>query len=138
MPNWFDLIVEGNIAAIIISFILVALTGAVGASIVNGIYASRRGVRGDALVKEQNGITGLGKLADSQGEYIDRLEKRLSEVETSAKEQIAELRTEFEAKVDELETKLFIEVEYSNVLISALSENTIPIPPRPIRRIKDK
>jgi len=132
--DWPSLLASGNVPAIVVTIILVLLTGAVGAAIVNGLYASRRGVRGDALVKEQNGIAGLGKLTDSQGEYIDRLEKRLNELETESKAQITELRTEFEAKVNELESKLFIEVEYSNVLITVLSENTIPIPPRPTTR----
>lgn len=121
--EWAELVASGDLPTILIVVVLVIITGGVGAAIVNGITASRRGIKGDALVKEQNGIEGLGKLADSQGAYIETLEKRLDKVEA-----------DFNMKVENLERKLESEVAYSNILINVLSENTIPIPPRPPRK----
>lgn len=120
--DWISLFENGDVAQVLIVAVLVIITGGVGAAIATGIFASRRGVKGDALVKEQNGINGLDKLTNAQGNYIDRLEKRINEMEQ-----------DFNEKIENLEAKLHDEVAYSNLLINTLSENTIPIPPRPIK-----
>lgn len=109
MPDWGKLLANGDFVTLLVIFAIVFALGGGGAAVVTGISARARGIRGDALVKEQNGITGLGKLADSQGEYIDRLEKR----------------------IEGLESRFTAEVEYSNLLILTLSSNDVPIPPRP-------
>jgi len=123
--DWISLLQQGDVVQLLIVLLLVLVTGGTGAAIVSAITTSRRGVKGDALVKEQNGISGLDKLTNAQGNYIDRLEKRIDEMEQ-----------EFNEKITNLENKLHNEVAYSNLLINTLSENTIPIPPRPVTPTK--
>ena len=120
MIDWISLLSKGDPVLIIIVIVLILITGGAGQSVVSGIMANRRGVKGDALVKEQNGINGLGMLTERQDSYIETLETRINKMEEN-----------FNSKVEELEKRLEAEIDYSNSLINTLSENTIPIPPRP-------
>lgn len=104
---------------LIIFVVILIVTGGVGSSYVTGRMASKRGVQGDALVKEQNGIEGLTNLGTLQGTYIATLTQQIKDLSE---------------KFDDLERKFDAEVEYSNLLINTLSENTVPIPPRPNRK----
>lgn len=119
MVDWSELLASGDILATLIIVVICIITGGVGAAIVSAVGASRRGVKGDALVREQNGIEGLSKLADGQAGYITTLENRVERVELD---------------VVELTRQLHSEIEYSNLLIRTLSEKNIPIPSRPVRR----
>lgn len=125
--DWISLLATGDLTTIIIVAVLVIVSGGVGAAIVNGITASKRGIRGDALIKEQNGIEGMGKLTEAQGAYIETLEDRIEKIGAES----AQREGRLSARVDALEQRLEAEMAYSNLLISTLSENTIPIPPRP-------
>lgn len=123
LMDWTELIATGDLATILVVIVLILVSGGVGAAVVNGISASRRGVKGDALINTQNGINGLSKLTEGQASYITTLENRINKMEES-----------FNEKVDTLLQKLESEIDYSNLLITTLSENTIPIPPRRYRR----
>lgn len=120
MNDWVDLVASGDITTILIVLAVLLVTGGLGASVVTGFVASRRGVKGDALAKESNAISGLGKLTDGQDAFI------------------TQLRTEFDSykkttddKLNELETRLNNEVEYSNTLVALLIEKGIAPIPRP-------
>jgi hypothetical protein len=120
MLDWINALAEVDPLTVIFSFVTVILTGGIGAAIVGAISANRRGIKGDALVREQNGIEGLGKLTDAQGAYIDKLEKRLDEVEK-----------DFKIQLSAISAKLTREIKYSNTLIKTLSAHNVPIPARP-------
>jgi len=117
--EWVSVVLaNGDLASLIISAILLVITGGVGVAIVNGIVASRRGVRGDALAKEQNSINGLGKLTDGQDAFITQLR---DELET--------YRTETNRRISDLEKALKTEIRHSGDLTKQLIEhNIVPIP----------
>ncbi len=110
----------------VIALLIAVATGGVGAAIVNAIVTSRRGIRGDALTKEQNGITGLSNLADRQDNFIKSLEARIEATET----ELEAVTKEFTEKLSDLTKKLAAEIEYSNSLMVTLNSHNIPIPPR--------
>lgn len=119
MVDWSELLANGDIITVLIVIVILIITGGVGAAIVSAVSASKRGVKGDALVREQNGIEGLSKLTEGQAGYITTLENRIDD---------------YEIRLTKLEGRLQDELDYSNLLIRTLSENTVPIPPRPKRR----
>lgn len=122
MPGIANLVANGDWLTIVIIIVILIITGGVGKSIIDSRGASKRGIKGDALVKEQNGIEGLTNLGNLQDAFITKLQAQ----NNSQQEQINELSY----KVDNIATKLEEEISYSNLLIQTLSDNTIPIPPR--------
>lgn len=131
MDFWVDLIATGNLPTILIVGIILVLTGGVGTSIVTGVFAGRRGVKGDALQKEQNAINGLGALTEGQQGFIDRIAKQLENTKAEAKAEVALLKAENEKNYSILEAKFDREVQYSNNLIVLLAQNGIAAPQRP-------
>lgn len=114
--DWVNVLATGNPLTIIIVVILALMTGGLGASVVNGIVASKRGVKGDALAKEQNGISGLTALSNAQDKYLSRLD---AEVEA------------LKLEIQQVKVELNGEVQYSNALAAILRKNNIPVPDRP-------
>tara|TARA_R110002051_G_scaffold1853_1_gene10134 strand:- start:2733 stop:3158 length:426 start_codon:yes stop_codon:yes gene_type:complete len=123
-----------------IATIFLFISGGALAAVVNAISASRRGVKGDALQKEVNAVAGFDSLtaalqkdhARISGENAE-LRERLDKLETSTFAQIESLKREILHWREEAEWA----VEYSNILIRTLHENTIEIPPRPARKKRE-
>ena len=115
MIDWLkDLFIRGDVFGIIFVIVVLVITGGVGKSLVDNWAARGRGIKGDALVKEQNGIDGLNKLTIAQGTIIERLDEQV---------------TILTKRVDEISEKLEHEVEYSNANVALLIENGItPVP----------
>lgn len=114
--EWINVIIEqGDLPTALVVVAVLLLTGGVGASIVNGISASRRGIKGDALVQEQNGIDGLSKLSNAQDVAIKRLDGQVSTLT---------------ARLEAMERELRAEREFSNKQIALLIKHGIPPAPR--------
>ena len=115
MIDWAKIVASGDLPTILVLIVIAVVVGGGAVALINGWYASKRGVKGDALIKEQNGITGLTNLSEQQGEFI-----------TTMRDEIAGLKKD----MGELRKELHTEIAYSNGLINLLSRNNIPIPPR--------
>jgi len=120
-PN--DFIESGNYTGLIILGIFALVTGGMGAAVVNAIAASRRGIKGDALQKDANAVEGFGALAEALQKDNQSLRERLDNFEK-----------ETAARIQELEAEVVELLGYNNLLIHTLNENTIEIPPRPVRK----
>lgn len=116
MAELASLVESGNIWVILIVAVLLFVTGAGGASYVQGRFAAKRGVASDAIAKEQNGINALGRVADSQEKTIIRLDEKLKEMEL---------------KVDQLESRMDDLMDHINKQDALLVENGISPLPRP-------
>lgn len=123
MEIWLDLIKSGDIPTILILLVIALLTGGVAVALINGFVASRRGVKGDALQKENNAISGLGTLTEGQQGFIDALQQNFNEY-----------KAEMETKFAKLELRLDLEIAYNNMLITQLITAQIA----PIQRPSDK
>ena len=117
--EWISVaLANGDITTLVITAILLVMTGGGAVAIINGFVASRRGVKGDALVKEQNSISGLGKLTEGQDSFITQLR---DELET--------YKRETNARITELETALKTEIRHTANLTQQLIEhNIVPVP----------
>jgi hypothetical protein len=132
MEFWVELLASGNLPNLLIIVAIAIVTGGTGAAIVSGVVASRRGIKGDALVKEQNAINGLGTLTEGQQGFITQITAQLATVEAKAENRIKELKKELEAKNLVLSHRIDSELQYSNSLIVLLAQHGIPAPPRPL------
>lgn len=117
--EWISVaLAAGDIPTIVITAILLIMTGGGAVAIINGFVASRRGVKGDALVKEQNSISGLGKLTEGQDAFITQLR---DELET--------YKAKTDQRISQLETDLRTEIKHSANLTQQLIEhNIVPVP----------
>ena len=115
MIDWAKVVANGDLPTILILVVIAVVVGGGAVALINGWYASKRGVKGDALIKEQNGITGLTNLSEQQGEFITTMRDEI----TNLKRDMADMRKELHA-----------EIAYSNSLINLLSKNNVPVPPR--------
>lgn len=114
MTDWANLIAAGDLPTLLVGLLIVLVTGGLGSTIVNSIAASRRGIRGDAISKEQTGIDGLSKLSSAQDVAIHRLDGQIIKA------------TE---RIEALERRLQAEIEYSNANIThMLSLGVAPLP----------
>lgn len=120
LPN--DLIETGNYTGLIMLVIFALVTGGTGAAVVNAVAASRRGIKGDALQNDANAIEGFNHLAAALQQDNEALRKRLDKFEADTAEHIADLKRE-----------IVEHMEYNSILVRTLVENTIEVPPRPIK-----
>lgn len=134
MQEWIDLLASGNIVTILIIVLILIVTGGVGAAIVNAVTASRRGVKGDALVRESNGITGLSKLTEGQDAFIETLRAELAQLKTDTDA----YKTATNKQIENLKSRFDAEVAYSNELIAQLIDaKLVPVPRPPTEARKD-
>jgi len=124
--NSTELVAAGGITSWIALIIVSLVTGGVGAAIVQGFFASKRGVKGDALVKEKNVLDGYHSLSEVQQELMKDLVSRLDKAETNIEK--------MDTHIGELTKNLSHEIQYQNLLIFTLHENTIEVPQRPERK----
>lgn len=124
MPaDWLSLIEANPVGAIVVAILLIMIGGG-AKSLIDAFAASRRGIKGDALVSEQNGISGLGKLAETQAGMITQLVDRLDAMQLrqdSTDTQLESLKEDFEH-----------EKEYTRLLIRLWGTQSTP-PDRPVR-----
>jgi len=111
-----DLVRSGDVWVVLIVAVILLVTGGAGASYIQGRFAARRGVASDAIAREQNGISALGRVADSQEKTIIRLDDKLKEMER---------------KVEALETRMDDLMDHINKQDALLVENGITPIPRP-------
>lgn len=131
MEFWLDLLASGNIVNILILVVSAIIIGGTGAAIVNAISTHRRGIRGDALTKDQLAIDGLGTLTEGQHGFITQITAQLATVKTEAREELAKVKQDSDLKYNLLSNRFDAEIQYSNTLIVLLAQNGIPAPPRP-------
>jgi hypothetical protein len=113
MPEAFDPAWVGLVITALIS----AITGASGASLISGIFATKRGVKGDELKREENGTNRFNAIFAAQ----DTLIKQLTGDVNALKLEVGNIRRE-----------VHLEVAYNRVLTELLDEHTIEVPPRSI------
>ena len=121
-----EIVAPLGVGGIITLIIISVVTGGVGAAIVQGLFASKRGVKGDALVKEKNALDGYHTLSEVQQALMKDLVSRLEKAETNI--------SNMDTHIDELTKSLTHEIQYQNLLIWTLHENTIEVPARPERK----
>ena len=121
-----EIVAPLGVGGIITLIIISVVTGGVGAAIVQGLFASKRGVKGDALVKEKNVLDGYHTLSEVQQALMKDLVSRLEKAETNI--------SNMDTHIDELTKSLTHEIQYQNLLIWTLHENTIEVPARPERK----
>lgn len=132
MDFWVDLIASGNLVTLIIVLLIAIVTGGVGVSIVSGIFASRRGVKGDAIAKENTALSGLGTLTEGQQGFIEILNNALETQKAESAAALHQAKLEATQQVAALKHEFERELAYSNALIVLLAQNGISAPPRPI------
>lgn len=124
MPiDWISLLDAGNPLQLIVILIIALLVGGGANAAIQSFTASRRGVKGDALVKEQNGIDGLNKLSIQQAAALERQEKAITKLE----ERVDEL----EEKLNEVTEEHSKETEYNSMLKLQLIQNGLTPLARP-------
>lgn len=124
MPlDWIKLIEANPVGAIVVAILLIMIGGGAN-SLIGAFAASRRGIKGDRLVSEQNGITGLGKLAETQADMIAGLVARLD----SMQERQDGLAADLESAKQDFDN----EKEYTRLLIRLWGTQSAP-PDRPVR-----
>jgi len=121
-----EIVAPLGVGGIITLIIISVVTGGVGAAIVQGLFASKRGVKGDALAKEKNALDGYHTLSEVQQALMKDLVSRLEKAETNI--------SNMDTHIDELTKSLTHEIQYQNLLIWTLHENTIEVPARPERK----
>jgi hypothetical protein len=119
MTESFDL-------APLVSFAITALislvTGAAGAQLIAGMFASKRGVKGDELKREENSTARFNAIFAAQDVMINKQGKQ---VETLM-EQVGSLKSEMTG----IQRQLMAGENYTRRLIALLDEHTIEPPPR--------
>lgn len=131
MEFWSELVASGDIVNLLAVLIIVIATGGVGAAIVNGISTNRRGVRGDALVREQNGITGLDTLTKAQAAELERVAEQRKADKDEAQKNLEKVEEKLNARIDELEEDLRREAAYVTALVEQLITHQLAPVPRP-------
>lgn len=132
MDFWVELLASGNLPNLLIIIAIAIVTGGTGAAIVSAVSANRRGIKGDALVKEQNAINGLGTLTEGQQGFITQITAQLATVKAESEARVKDLKKELDAKNLVLSRRIDSELQYSNSLIVLLAQHGIPAPPRPL------
>ena len=117
--EWISVaLADGDFLTLIITAILLLATGGGGVALINVFGASRRGIKGDALVKEQNSISGLGKLTEGQDAFITQL-----------RDELDTYKAETNQRISQLEIDLRAEIKHSANLTQQLIEhNIVPVP----------
>lgn len=131
MIDWADLVANGDIISILLILAMGLLTGGVITAIINNHAAKKRGISADAIQKEQNGISGLGELATAQDRELRRLADEAKQDKLDHRQEIADLKLEFNEQLDELREELKNEISYSNSLITQLIKANISPVSRP-------
>jgi uncharacterized coiled-coil protein SlyX len=130
--NW--LANSDPITVIIYFIVAIGLGGGGGVGLYTAIKTNSRGIKGNALAQESNGITGLTNLAHSQDSFIKNLQVQIGDQQKEIdglKSDMDLMQTRFDKQMAEATLRNHADILYQNILIRTLSDNTIPIPARP-------
>jgi len=105
-----------------ITALISVVTGAAGAQFIAGMFASKRGVRGDELKREENSTARFNAIFAAQDVMIN---KQGEQVDTLM-EQVGSLK----AEMSKIQRQLMAGDNYTRRLIALLDEHTIEPPPR--------
>jgi hypothetical protein len=130
--NWLS---NADPITIVIYFIVaIGLGGGGGVGLYTAIKTNSRGIKGNALAQESNGITGLTNLAHSQDAFIHNLQIQIGDQQKEIdglKSDMGLMQSKFERQLAEATLRNHADIQYQNMLIRTLSDNSIAIPARP-------
>lgn len=130
--NW--LANSDPITVIIYFIVAIGLGGGGGVGLYTAIKTNSRGIKGNALAQESNGITGLTNLAHSQDAFIHNLQNQIADQQREIdglKSDMDLMQAKFERQLAEATLRNHADIQYQNTLIRTLSDNSIAIPARP-------
>jgi hypothetical protein len=130
--NW--LANSDPITVIIYFIVAIGLGGGGGVGLYTAIKTNSRGIKGNALAQESNGIMGLTNLAHSQDAFIKNLQIQIGDQQKEIdglKSDMELMQVRFDKQMADSTLRNHADIQYQNILIRTLSDNSVPIPARP-------